>query len=44
LIGKTLKFRTIFTCKHHNLDRAILRECLREAKRLQQRVKLNYAL
>ncbi len=28
----------------HNLDRAILRECLREAKRLQQRVKLNYAL
>ncbi len=30
--------------KLHSLDRALLRECLREAKRLQQRLKLNYAL
>ncbi|MBS1191604.1 MAG: nucleotidyltransferase [Rhodocyclaceae bacterium] len=28
----------------HELDRVILRECLRQAKRLQQRLKLNYAL
>lgn len=28
----------------HELDRAILRESLRQAKRLQQRLKLNYAL
>lgn len=28
----------------NDLDRAILRESLRQAKRLQQRLKLNYAL
>lgn len=28
----------------HDIDRAILREALRQAKRLQQRLKLNYAL
>ncbi len=28
----------------HELDRALLRECLRQARRLQQRLKLNYCL
>jgi len=28
----------------HDLDRAILRESLKQARRLQQRLKLNYSL